>query len=159
MNFSTIDSVLDFTLYDFPQPECTNFILEDLVHKDYVNSLNKFKQCRLPCPSNRKGWACACSNNDKSTQTEDTETIEYLLGKLILKHCPQKDIVESYVKRNVTHINTSSKLLQLLTKDTLRGQLYQSVPSRSNEQPRCTTPPHEEAPMSQKLPSNTTTCQ
>ena len=155
MNFSVLDSVADFTLYDFP--EYRNFILEDLVHKDYVNSLKN--SCRLPCSSNRNGWACTCDNdksNDKSTQTEDT--IEYLLGKLILKHCPQEDIVESYVKRNVKHINTSSTLLQLLTKDTLRGQLCQNAPSRSDELPRCTTPPHEEAPMSEKLPSNTTTC-
>lgn len=130
MDFSGFDLTPNFPE---PQPICKNFILEDLVHKDYLHTLKKQKLISV------KHQVLV-----KSTQTEGTESIEYLLGKLILKHCPQNEIIESYVKHNVKHINTSSKLLQLLTTDTLQAQLFQNAQSRSNEIHHCTTSPHEE---------------
>lgn len=115
-----------------------------LLNKDYIdkkttspftawecpNSDQNFT-CILPCTNNKNGWKCACSRAQtkqvKSTQTEDS--IEHLLGKLILKHCPDPYLVKNYVK----HINTSTKLVQLLTKDTLPDLQFHNGQSHSNE--------------------------
>ena len=111
--------------------------------------------CTLPCKNNKCGWKCVCTNTintkrgwkcvctpmiSKSTQTvfkptsTETETstetsTEFVLGELILRHCPQPHIVRNYVN----HINTSPMLVQLLTQDTQHGVLLHSERFHSDE--------------------------
>lgn len=90
--------------------------------------------CKLPCKNNPHGWKCMCGTLNKETQTEmETETTEFLLGKLILETCPQKELVETYVKRNVKHVNTSSELLQSLAMGTRLARQTNSEQSHSDE--------------------------
>lgn len=87
-------------------------------------------KCKLPCKNNKCGWKCACplqTTTDKSTQTGDS--VEFLLGELILRHCPQPYLVKNYVK----HINTSPKLVQLLTKDIQQDSQSRNKQSRLDE--------------------------
>lgn len=83
-------------------------LIDDLLHKDYIDM-------HIP--------------HHKSTQTDTTDTTEFLLGKLVLEHCPHPELVINYVK----HANTSAALLQSLTHDKTPGPPSRNVPSRSNE--------------------------
>lgn len=64
---------------------------------------------------------------DRSTQTNPN--METLLGRVILAHCPNPEILKEYVN----HINTSRELVQLLKPDSLPEQQTRNEPSRSNE--------------------------
>jgi len=65
----------------------------------------------------------------KTTQTQTVPTTEFLLGKLVLQHCPEPALVINYVK----HANISAELLQSLTLDKTLGQVSRNAQSRSNE--------------------------
>ena len=66
------------------------------------------------------------STSDKSTQTDPL--IEMLLGRLVLAHCPNPEVVTDYVD----HVNTSKELVRLLKQDSPPEQPIRNGPSRSN---------------------------
>ena len=117
---------MDFLLTDFTIPlynPVDELINLDLCYEEY----QKNHQLEVVWDSDTDSETTL---KDKETQTDPT--VEFLLGQLILQTCPQKELVETYVKRSVKHVNTSTELLQALATGTQQARQTCSKPSRSD---------------------------
>ena len=117
---------MDFLLTDFTIPlynPVDELINLDLCYEEY----QKNHQLEVVWDSDTDSETTL---KDKETQTDPT--VEFLLGQLILQTCPQKELVETYVKRSVEHVNTSTELLQALATGTQQARQTSSRPSRSD---------------------------
>ena len=117
---------MDFLLTDFTIPlynPIDELINLDLCYEEY----QKNHQLEVAWDSDTDSETTL---KDKETQTDPT--VEFLLGQLILQTCPQKELVETYVKRSVKHVNTSTELLQALATGTRQARQTSSRPSRSD---------------------------